>query len=284
MMILFSSVLDSVSSFPAVTCSPSTVSLYLRYLYNYVIILAVSFMVLSSTYLGLFITASMLLTGPLTFLVIFPSLILVGAPLFYLGLFPVSLFFKIGGGIVAPFVNLPSVSFFLANLIVPLSSAEFIVENIPDRTSAERIALLKRSKSHSFISRLANSVLIVCLNYCTCQTIRGTIYFVQTITILFLGLKMPEWVSSLLLVCVEGWSVSFRCASTWSLYIANDSFIEYCLLSQKNAALFVGFGLPIAAARSVLTDDMVALGLIISLLEMGVLFGMVGRMVNTVKR
>ena len=165
-----------VRAFPTVLSSPRVWGLYVRFALRYAFILALSFGIISATYVGLGIFAIILLGGgmlavPLLGLQVVMVGSAVGLAMIYYGIFPWSLVFSVGGGVLQPFFHVGSIAFFLTNIFAPIGSSNFFIVGLniwyPDKARVVEKALERRGGGMGgVVYRLWNGLQMLMYDVC----------------------------------------------------------------------------------------------------------------------
>lgn len=254
--------------------NPAILKLYVSYFASYTYILVLSLGVLSSTYWGLGILFVMVCLGPTVFIMA-PLASILGIVLYLLNLFPTSILFNVGRGILSPFVNLPVVCYLITNLLAPLSSTEFVLVSL-ELPQSEVKRLRARSKT-TFLGRLLMSLEIFFFDL----MVR---YSMKVMVIL-----LPHAVRSKADFVVSAFLLSFRLVSVYNMNVMRHTFFKHVLICVFNVGLLVGFGAPIELLRRTVVrgegeGERGAEHLVVmAFLEMGFAFALVGRMVKHIE-
>jgi len=216
--------------------SPKIVSTYKRFGHHFCLAILAGYFLLSASMISFFPILLIVLAGPLLGTLLLFLITAVSSTvlfiLFIIGRFPSYLF--VGSmGILRPFTSLPTLSFYVATILVPFSMDEFVLEGI-DACYPE-IGTEKIRSSYQAPGNLRGIKL-------TLFNIGQGIFFVvlSKMMALFLGSKYMVYIDPVLLSI----QIGSQLASTYTLRIRRMGVREHISWCGDNALRIVGFTLP----------------------------------------
>ena len=224
--------------------SRAVLSCYLKFAIRLITIIVVSYIVLSASYITLFCLIVFAVSGPFFPVVIFllgPLAVLSIAILLFFGVVPLSFFFTVSGGILAPFLNLPSIAYTVTTIFNPLSADEFLLIGIDIFT----LRGANRDKYRSIVqeNRPAWTLgLYIALSQFLFDV-------ALRLTVRSLSVVLPRLVQASASIVVGSFLFSSKLVTIWSMRANGLTFLDHAALCFSNAPLFVGFGMPFELLR-----------------------------------
>ena len=257
----------AVEGFIRTARAPTIWAIYLRFAFWFGIIAVTSYCFVGATYAGLMCLSTLVMLGPiggpLTLLFAFPTVVGISTMLWWFGLFPTSLFYAVSGGVLSPFIGVPSVAYFLSTLFVPMSVTQFFIagaDQIFDKHDAKAIAKKAIVNSCGFWRRfqitLFHFVFALALTYST------------EMGMAFLPMMLSH--KQAVRFGVAAFLTSSNLLTVWTVRIQNKSMLNHVVMVGQNVLLLISFGFPIQYLRGVAeTSNNVLVWGVMLIIELG---------------